>query len=597
MWPADSAISAAGLLADFSRAGAIGWSAVHTANTLGRLFGEADQTVLLAAGLCVQVMESGSVCLPLAYADQIIRPAEEAEEPALPWPDPDEWRSALAASPMVSCGEEPAWNNRPIRMVDDQLYLERCWIAEERVRLAINARLVQTPPPIEPAVLERALDVAFADADSQTSGVQRAAVQRCLSTRTSVIAGGPGTGKTWTIAKLLSVLDQTTTEPLTVALAAFTGKAAARIQQALDAAFPAQHRWTHLRLRGAQTLHCLLEAVPGNGFRRDATNPLAVDVLVVDEMSMVSLPLMVAMVEALLPTTRLVLVGDPDQLVSVEAGAVLADIVDAHLPVSATDPRPAVTHLTGNRRFQTSLSTLPPLIRGGHPEEVTQALRNNPAVTFIEAEQVDPSHLTSYPGLWDEVSTQMAGMLAAALRGDRDEALRILDSHRLLCAHREGPYGVRAWSGAIARALKPLVVGVPRQGQWHPGRPVLATRNAHDVGISNGDTGVAIWAGGRIQVAMGSPGSSRIVSPWVVDSPETMHALTVHKSQGSEYDRVTLVLPPPSSPLLTRQLLYTALTRAKTHLSIIGSMAAIAHAVSNPAQRATGLATRLVASH
>lgn len=589
----DIAISATGLLADFARAGALGWSGVHTAITLARLFDDDRPEVQLAAALGVEVLESGSVCLPLNEVKQIIRPTDETDQPIeLPWPDPDRWQSILAGSPMVAVGADANWNTRPIRLVEGRLYLERCWIAEEKVRLAIEARYQQSTAAIPQQAIDQAFQMVFANGP-QPSAMQRLAITRALTSATSVIAGGPGTGKTWTIAKLLRVLDQASERPVQIALAAFTGKAATRMQQAIDAEVAKTGDWNRLRMPPASTLHALLEAVPGGGFRRNADRPLSLDALIVDEMSMVSLPLMQSMLAALPLKARLILVGDPDQLVSVEAGAVLADIVDAGLPVSTHDPTSAITVLDRNQRFASSLATLPPLIREGQDEMVLSAIAENPAVEFIETDTVDPSQLRNYPNLWQRIASQAEGMRQAAGEADAQAALSFLDSHRLLCAHRDGPYGVRAWSQAIARALGSTTES---DGEWYLGRPVLVTRNSHEIGVSNGDTEVVVMADGQTQVAIGSSEGFRCYSPWVLEACETMHALTVHKSQGSEYQRITLILPPETSPLLSRQLLYTAVTRAKNGLTIIGSKAALSHAVTHPAQRATGLATRLVIS-
>jgi exodeoxyribonuclease V alpha subunit len=192
-----------------------------------------------------------------------------------------------------------------------------------------------------------------------------------------------------------------------------------------------------------------------------------------------------------------------------------------------------------------------------------------------------------------DVVTQGRAMVSAARAGDAVQALSAMDAHRVLCAHRQGRYGVGGWSRAAEAELRRAILGYGREGEWYLGRPVLITRNAPDLQISNGDTGVVVRIDGQIQVALSSGDNPRLRSPWLLDSSETMHAMTVHKSQGSEYDAVTVVLPSAESPLLTRELFYTAVTRARQRVRIVGTAEAIRQAVTTAARRATGLGGRV----
>lgn len=585
----DLPVSADGLLAEFGAVQEIGWSAIHLARTLSWLSGESREQVLLGAALCLQAQQAGSVCLPL----------DEPRTTDLPWPEPNAWLSQLSDSVLVGCGEQAPANQRPLRLVGRQLYLERNWQAEEAVRLALLDRLTLAPPAANPAALEEAIERAFSavSADPAATTGQRAAVRTAATSWTSVIAGGPGTGKTTTIAQLLRVLDDLASSRTSVALASFTGKAAARMQQSLDASLASSGQtaqpWRWLQVSAASTLHSLLGARPNGNFGRDANNPLPHDLLVIDEMSMVSLDLMAALMAALRPATRLVLVGDPHQLSSVDAGAVLADIVTAGLPAGGGQPGSAITVLEHSHRFSGPIQQLAEAIRDARPEAALDLLATGPTGLEWVATDPDPVELAGLGELSADIVAQGQAIVNAAQAGRSTEALHALDAHRLLCAHRRGRYGVASWSRFAEQELRRAITGYGRAGEWYLGRPVLIGRNAADLQISNGDTGVAVNIDGRIQVALSSGDEPRLRSPWLLDAAETMHAMTVHKSQGSEYQAVTLVLPSTDSPLLTRELLYTAVTRARQQVRIIGTAEAITTAIATPARRATGLGSRL----
>lgn len=607
----DIPVSVDGLLAEFASAGAIGWSGVHLARTLSHLSGESRPEVLLAIALCLRVQEAGSVCLPLDDVVQHgfgVEPDDEAPQPTasdgpsvelgdLAWPEVDLWLEMLASSPLVARGQDAAANQRPLRLVGRQVYLERNWQAEEQVRKDLWARLDTTVPAFDEAALTPAIDQVFQRFSAGPDARQRDAVRTAASSWTSVIAGGPGTGKTTTIAQLLRVLDELADRHTTVALASFTGKAASRMQQSLDASLAgfgqSGRPWRHLQVAPASTLHSLLGARPNAGFGRCADHPLSQDLLIIDEMSMVSLDLMAGLLAALRPTTRLVMVGDPHQLSSVDAGAVLADIVAAGLPISRSCPASAITVLDHSHRFSGPILDLADAIKQGNSQRALDLLASDDTRLEWVALDPDPGGLAGLAGLSEDLLGQARAMHGAALSGRAPEALTALDRHRLLCAHRRGRYGVADWSRAVERHLRSRIGGYGREGGWYLGRPVLITRNAPELQVSNGDTGVAVLVGDSTEVALAGGDRPRFRSPWLLDAIETMHALTVHKSQGSEYDDVSLILPDVDSPLLTRELLYTAVTRARRRVRIIATAAAITKAIRTPARRATGLGTRL----
>jgi exodeoxyribonuclease V alpha subunit len=335
------------------------------------------------------------------------------------------------------------------------------------------------------------------------------------------------------------------------------------------------------------TLHRLLGSRPDSSsrFRHDRGNRLPHDVIVVDETSMVSLTMMARLLEAVRPDARLVLVGDADQLASVEAGAVLADLVDG---LSARDDVRVAT-LRTSYRFGESIGQLAEAIRVGHADRALALLRSGDEhIEFIEDH--DPADR-----LRSILTPHALRLREAALLGAADAALATLDEHRLLCAHREGPYGVRHWNRQVEKWLSEET-GQPAWAEWYAGRPLLVTANDYGLRVYNGDTGVVI-AGpdGLRAVIAGATGPLDFATSRLGDV-ETMHAMTIHKSQGSQADEVTVLIPPEDSRLLTRELFYTAVTRAKAKVRVVGSEAAVRAAIGRRAVRATGLRERLHSS-
>ncbi|EYR64548.1 hypothetical protein N866_08670, partial [Actinotalea ferrariae CF5-4] len=437
--------------------------------------------------------------------------------------------------------------------------------------------------------------------------------------RVTVLTGGPGTGKTTTVATLLAALQDVAGGGLRIALAAPTGKAAARLQESVHAVVRTLSAADQERLGDltASTVHRLLGWRSATRFRHDRSHRLPHDVVVVDETSMVSLPLMARLLEALRPQARLVLVGDPDQLASVEAGAVLGDLVarppapDApgnlpdrlatvvpdDVPTHPDDVRAlrnGVVRLTRPHRYDGALAELADAIRRGDADATLAVLRSGTA----GVELVEPAgpghphdHLTDgdVAGVRADVVATGTALVEAARAGDAAGALRALEGHRLLVAHRRGPAGVSTWADRAERWVAGAVEA-DLAGPWPLGTPLLVTANDRDTGLSNGDTGVVVddGAGGRT-VAFGDPDTPRLVRPHRLPAVQAVHAMTVHRGQGSQFRRVSVVLPPATSPLLTRELLYTAVTRAQQHVRVVGTEEAIRVAVGRPVRRASGL--------
>ncbi|MGE2732190.1 exodeoxyribonuclease V subunit alpha [Mycolicibacterium vaccae] len=552
------------LLAPFVEAEVFEPADVHVATRLCALAKESDERVALAAAFVVRAVRSGSVCVDLRSV------AEQVGRPELPWPDPDAWLAAVRGGPLAT--DPPV-----LRFVDDLLYFDRYWREEQQVRDDVLALLDTAPPAAVPG-MERLFPAGWEE--------QRRAAEVALAQSLTVLTGGPGTGKTTTVARLLALLAEQAElsgrPRLRIALAAPTGKAAARLAEAVRAEVDKLDAADRDRLGAltASTLHRLLQRRPGSSsrFRHHRENRLPHDVVVVDETSMVSLTLMARLLEAVRPDSRLLLVGDADQLASVEAGAVLADLVEGL--GGRDDVR--VAALQTSHRFGADIGTLAAAIRTGDAEAVLELLRaGGDHVEWLDVEE--PTERLRAPLL-----AQATLLRDAAILGDTAAAARVLDGHRLLCAHRRGPFGVAHWNQQVQRWLADAT-GEPLWSQWYPGRPVLVTANDYGLGLFNGDTGVTVLHDDALQVVIGGVR----LRPSRLADVETMHAMTIHKSQGSQADEVTVLMPPPDSRLLTRELFYTAVTRAKTRVRVVGPESAIRAALDRRALRASGLARRL----
>jgi exodeoxyribonuclease V alpha subunit len=310
---------------------------------------------------------------------------------------------------------------------------------------------------------------------------------------------------------------------------------------------------------------------------------------------MVSLSMMARLLTAVRPQARLVLVGDPDQLASVEAGAVLGDLARAD---GRTEPAlDAALHELGlPGGVRNGVVTLDHVWRfGGAIAELARAVQAGAADTAVALLEGGPHDLEfTGPGELDGVRRDVVAagraLATAAHAGDSVAALAALAEHRVLCAHRRGPYGVVRWTTDIERWLPDPAAG---GAQWYPGRPVLVTANDYDTGLFNGDIGVVVSRPEGIRVAFARGGPPTLYPPSRLSEVATVHAMTVHRGQGSQFRRVTVVLPPAESPLLTRELLYTAVTRAREHVRVVGSAAAVRAALERPVSRASGLRHRL----
>jgi exodeoxyribonuclease V alpha subunit len=493
-----------------------------------------------------------------------------AAAPTLPWIQGDN-------SPLVFAKDAQG----------ERLYLRRAWNAEQSIREHILQRINLSIA--EPVDLRHQLDTLFG---TETS-MQRIACEVAAKNHITLITGGPGTGKTTTVVKLLALLIATSANTLRIHLAAPTGKAAARLTESITNALAQMPADVQSRIpTQTQTLHRLLRS----NSRDTRVHPLATDVVVVDEASMVDLEMMARLLASVPPMARLILLGDKDQLASVEAGAVMSQLCTGELLRAQT-----VT-LTHSHRFDAASGI-------GKWAQAVNADNQKNATSIQALWNAAPDWLSTLPNNTSEDSKQDSGLtgplhqvtklqlqnahdakLAQTLAFGWRHWLSLLDSHRtntfekitactdsqaidllksfnefsVLCAVREGPFGVAQLNAHIEKAL-----GFTASA-WYVGRPVMVTRNDYALELMNGDVGICLpGADGVLRVAFPSLGGNvRWIVPSRLDSVETVFAMTVHKSQGSEFHHVLLVVPAHDSPVLTRELVYTGLTRAKENLTL-----------------------------
>lgn len=622
MMRADEVLSARGLLHDFNRAGVLGAVDVHAAQRAWALYrpgDEPDEAVLLGIAMALRALRAGSVCVDLSRAGDLVfdTQADTDIDPevlgALAWPDPDTWWSALMASGLVDEAEAPD-SGAPLRRRGGLLYPARHFADEEVLRRWLASPPTASGTVVDDAVLGRMLDELFPGTDlpPEVPDQQRLAAATAALGDRLVLAGGPGTGKTHTVARLLAVLNELQRraggDPLRIALAAPTGKAAARLTESIaQARDDLPEAWAALispdRVPDGVTVHRLLGSIPSRGFRYTAESPLPHDVVVVDEMSMVALGLMARLLEAIPPGCRLICVGDPDQLASVEAGAVMADITASAVATGDPDlpqrlaalatperpfapPTPPIVRLAHTFRFEHGIAHLADAIRAGDADATLAVLRGgHEDVVFTEADPATADDVT-LASVRSTVRDHGRTLRHLATQGDAAGSLARLDDHRLLCAHRAGPWGVTAWEARIRGWLGPELTD---PDEWFAGLPLLNTVNQRDIGLSNGDTGIVVDTPQGLLGAFATGGEPHLFSTLVLDSARPMHAMTIHKSQGSQFTDLTVILPEASSPILTRELLYTAVTRARRHVHVVGTAEAVTTAVTRPANRASGL--------
>jgi len=591
----------------FREARVLGPLDVHFANAMARLGAGRDPLVLLGLALASRAPNEGHVCAELSTLKDTIRLEgdEGRPPPDLPWPEIGPWCAALSASPAVRGPEST--ERTPLVLDRDRLYLDRYFRHQRRLVASVSARLGWRDD-VDLPLLTAGLDRLFEGNDRQKLAAAMA-VMRGLT----VISGGPGTGKTTTVVRILALLVEQAKggHPPRIALAAPTGKAGARMAESVRRAkgLDIAPEVAAAIPDDAQTLHRLLGLRPNQPTaRHHAGNPLPHEVVVVDEASMVDLVMMDRVFAAVPPGARLVLLGDRDQLASVEAGAVLGDVCPeggrgftpsfaARLESVLGAPPPAPVDADDTPGVWDSVIQLDHTWRFG-PDSGIHALSrainegDGPRAVALLADPSYPDVTRLPPDDAALHSLAVDGYRPCAEATDADGALDALSRFRVLCAHRRGHLGV----GALNRRIETWLAGdglIDPCETWYPGRPVLVTHNDHGLRLYNGDAGVVMARGETRRACFPGADGPRIFSPARLPAHDTVYATTVHKSQGSEFDHVLVVLPEVLSPIVTRELLYTAVTRARHRVTVAATEAALADAVGQRVQRASGLRARL----
>ena len=572
--------------------------------------GHEQPAVMLAAAILSKDAGDGHVCLPLSrlVVDDKTSAALQACFAMLG--ETIDWQNTLLGSSAVSTGDAAT----PLILSAGRLYLNRMW----RYELAIARFFNEANQPLQydAKQLQHTLDTLFASTESVNW--QKVAAAVALTRRISVISGGPGTGKTTTVAKLLAALIQMAGEQkCRIRLAAPTGKAAARLTQSLGGTLHSLPLTDAQRQRfpnEASTLHRLLGAQPGSQrLRYHAGNPLHLDVLVVDEASMIDLTMMSRLIDALPPHARVIFLGDRDQLASVEAGAVLGDICH-YASVGYTTPRAKELAQLTNAPIEgepslvagalrDSLCLLQKSYRFGSDSGIgqlaaavnrgdRQAIKAVFSGSFSDIEKKQLQTGEEYLAMLDDALLGYQRYLTCVQQQESPEAvIAAFGEYQLLCALREGPFGVAGLNERLEQVLvQKRKMARQQHSRWYEGRPVMISRNDSALGLFNGDIGIALDRGQGLRVWFQMPdGSVKSVQPSRLPEHETAWAMTVHKSQGSEFDHAALILPAQMSPVVTRELVYTAITRARKRLSLYADDRVLAQAVTTRTERRSGL--------
>ncbi len=591
---------------------------IHFARFMHRLAGGQNSALMLAALLLSYRTGQGDICLDIDSVggrplDSLLPEASLETETAY-LPGFEEWIAQLRSSSIVG---QPGEYTPLVLDAKGRLYLFRYWEYEQLLATSIKARLGRADPDFDEQLLKQGIDRLFPRRPLPPApDWQRVAACVGVTSRFCVVSGGPGTGKTWTVVRILALLVEqarVADATLRIALAAPTGKAAARLKESakqLRASLPLDVK--DYIPEEAQTIHRLLGTRPDSvHFRHNAQNPLPYDVVIVDESSMADCALMSKLLQALSLQARLILVGDKDQLASVEAGGVFGDIcsavsqgysaslvsrarevageaiADSQPVVDRVSIADSIVILKQSHRFggNSGIGALSRTIRAGDTAATLRIL--------ARAEHSDVAYVDTSAKAMPLAERVLAGYGPFLAAESAEGALQLLPRFVVLCAVRQGEFGVQH-TNLLVESMLARSGRFAGEQRWYRGRPVMILRNDYARNLFNGDVGVIHGGEGRLRFyCTASEGSLRSVLPLQLPEHETAYAMTVHKSQGSEFDSLLLLLPDRFSPVLTRELLYTAVTRARDRVEIWGSEAILRSTVENSVQRQSGLSDAL----
>lgn len=601
---------------------------IRFANFITKICESDDLDIFLGAALVSNLTGDGNVCLDLAsFAGRVLTPTDKSEccdkASALVCPDFETWRTKLLAVSAVGLPGDYS----PLIIDHNRLYLYRYWEYEKKLADCIKQRVQQQPfiknyEKIDLELLKQTLSSLFPNKE-KTTDWQRAALLNAVFNNFTVITGGPGTGKTTVITRIIAMLlILAKGERLNILMTAPTGKAAARLSESVTnfknrIDCPEQIR--NLIPVETFTIHRMLGTIPNSPyFRHNSGNLLAANIVIVDEASMVDLALMSKLVQAIPENAKLILVGDKDQLASVESGAVLGDICNrgdlgrfsddfaniikkinddnlnnAFQQTSSSFPvRDSIVGLKKNYRFseQSGIKELSSFVNKGDPTGAFAALKKGTGVawrTINTGEDLQDN-------LKELVIKGFSGFLQTCTP---DEAIAGLNEFKILSPVKKGPLGVFALNRIVERILSAeglIRTDTLSPNSWYPGRPVLITRNDYNLKLFNGDIGIIMFADKSKSKQMyaffpDTSGGVRRFLPWQLPEHETVFAMTVHKSQGSEFENIIMILPEKDNRVLTRELIYTGITRTRKSLTIWGTEAVLKAAILRKIERTSGL--------
>ncbi|MDZ7680161.1 MAG: exodeoxyribonuclease V subunit alpha [Fodinibius sp.] len=576
----------------------------------------ASDNVLLAACLLSYLYRQGDVCLQLSkYAGRLLF-EDEFQGRAIQAPDQEEWLQALKESPLVG----QAGDFKPLILDQSaRLYMHKLWHYEDVLARQLISRSAQKEASVNKSLLQDGLNRLFPDSPA-TVDWQRVAAASSVKNKLSVISGGPGTGKTSTVVRILALLleqSQDRGNELSIALAAPTGKAAARLKDSIVSANEGLATREEIRSAipdEAKTIHQLLGARRhSSAFKHDADNPVPYDLVIVDEASMVDQALMSKLTSALLEDSRLILLGDKDQLASVEAGSVLGDICDIEgnyfsgdmagwlkevgisIPGEAIVDEPDlltdnITLLTKSYRFDqhSGIARLADAVNGGQANEAIQILTSD---DFTDTRLLTADNQQKLESV---LQSRLVPYFRTVIENPSPTAaLDAFGTFQILAAHRRGPWGIESLNRLAEQLLRQEGM-ISKYEQWYAGKPVIINVNNYRLGLHNGDIGICLPdRNGDPQIHFRHEDDIKTVTPGRLPDHNKAFALTVHKSQGSEFDKVLLVLPDELSQVLSRELLYTAITRARTAIEVLAPEKVLSQSIKSQIQRSSGLRDRL----